>query len=90
MFNEAEKLIIENGIICPTCNVRGAKVSLTTTMVGVSTYTDLDGHNHEHDGNHCDANCTCLNGHKYSVQMINSCWCGWKQQPCQCQIRINK
>lgn len=79
MFNEAEKLIIENGIVCPECQTKGAKVSLCTTIAASNLFTDLDGHNHDHDSNYCDAECKCPQGHKWSVRFINSCWCGWKQ-----------
>ncbi len=90
MFNEAEKLIIENGIICPECKIRGARVGLCTTIAATFTFTDLDGHDHDHDSNYCDASCECPQGHKWSVRMINSCWCGWTQQNREEQWIFNK
>lgn len=79
MFNEVEKKIIETNIICPECNVKGAESGFTTTCMAVDSFTDQDGHYHVHNLNHCDGLMTCPQGHRWSVRMINSCWCGWAQ-----------
>lgn len=81
MFNEVEKLIIENSIICPECSSKGGtNVSITTTIMAVNAWEDEDRHNHEHDSNQATAGCTCKNGHKFNITLLNSCWCGWKQK----------
>lgn len=82
MFNDVEKLMLKNGIICPECNVKGLKdFGYSTTIAASDNFEDEDHHYHEHDGNQAEGFCICPNDHKFSVRLFNSCWCGWTQSP---------
>lgn len=91
MFNDVDVVIIEKCIVCSECNAKGAKLAgLTTTLAATGSYTDLNGHQHEHDTNHCDATVTCGNGHTNHIRLLNSCWCGWAQGNRQEYWKFNK
>lgn len=80
MFNEVDKLILKNGVICPTCCIKGLKdFGYTTTIAASNNFEDENGNYHEHDGNSADGRCECQNGHQFSIRLFNSCWCGWTQ-----------
>lgn len=80
MYNEVEQLILNNFVICPYCESKKVKTSgISTTIAAGGNYYDLDGHYHTHDTNYMHAKYKCINGHKFEIIPINSCWCGWRQ-----------
>ena len=78
--NKIEEASIAQNAVCPVCQVKGAKIQVTSTFLGIIPYFEPDGREHYHDRNQRLANLTCLNGHEHSIQIFNTCWCGWKQQ----------
>lgn len=91
MYNEVDRMILDNFVECPYCGSKDTECkSFTTTIAGAGIYTDLDGHEHEHDSNHISAYYKCNNGHEFPIRPFNSCWCGWKQSEQQwcCNISV--
>jgi hypothetical protein len=82
MFNEAELMIIKENVVCPECSAKGgSKVSYTTTLAAGHSFEDTNGHFHDHNTNTVQGDCSCKNGHRWSIRLFNSCWCGWTQSP---------
>lgn len=89
MYNEVDLLRLDRIVECSFC--RSSKVErqgLITTIATIHEFDAPDGH-HEHDGNHIEVSYVCGNGHKFTIQPINSCWCGWKQSiiPSKCKLK---
>lgn len=70
-------------MICPRCKKEGKK---SKVFVGVGSSTSLfyqpfydeDGELHYHDSNKTTTSYSCSNGHSWTEQIGNSCWCGWR------------
>jgi len=70
-------------MICPTCNVEGKTSRVTigrgsVTLVYSAPFYDEQGKFHKHDTNTHTQEYTCSNGHRWTEQSKNECWCGWK------------
>lgn len=90
MYNEVDRMILDNFVECPHCGSKDTEcISFTTTIMTAGTFTDLDGHDHEHDSNRISAHYKCGNGHDFPIRPLNSCWCGWNQnEQWECQIGV--
>ncbi len=87
MYNEIDLLRLDNMVECSFCgSQKNKRYGLTTTIAAAYEYDAPEGH-HEHDGNTIHASYICNNGHKFNIQPLNSCWCGWRQQPCMRLIK---
>ena len=87
MYNEAEKMILDSIVECSYCGASGKDIKflgLSTTIVASQNWEDENHNKHEHDNNCIDAHYECINGHKFKIKPINSCWCGWRQDPFAC------
>ena len=93
MYNEAERMVLDSIVECSYCGASGKDVrciGFTTTIVASNKFEDADHHNHEHDGNCIDARYNCINGHTFTIKPINSCWCGWRQDPFACRCVFDR
>lgn len=71
-------------IICETCQEQNVKSTVEEGMTSVTAmycapFFDEEGNRHVHDTNVQRTSFTCSNGHSFTKQNKNSCWCGWEQ-----------
>jgi len=70
---------------CPECQELELKSMVyskgsSSTLMGCMPYYDEDGKYHDHDVNTVTESFRCSNNHYFSKKILNSCWCGWKQE----------
>ena len=79
MYDEIDLLRLDNMIECSFCSSKKVeRISHATTIMSTGDFDAPDGH-HEHDLNIISMTYLCDNEHKFAIQPLNSCWCGWKQ-----------
>lgn len=72
-------------MICPEC-LRSNSISTiyesetTSTAAYFAPIYDENGKRHYHDLNRVLAHFYCSNGHRWSEELTNTCWCGWKSK----------
>lgn len=49
-------------------------------MMAFRTIKDKNGFYHYHDQNHAWQTWKCENGHTFTENYYNTCWCGWSNQ----------
>lgn len=93
MYNVVEQMILDSFVECSYCGAKGKDVKclgLITTIaaIGQGRRGAEERFNnkwlpygviHDHDGNCIDGAYECINGHKFAIKALNSCWCGWRQ-----------
>lgn len=63
---------------CPTCNdIQCQYLNGSKTLALSHQFYDMNGQFHNHDGNTETHHFRCSNGHFFTEEINNKCWCGW-------------
>lgn len=63
---------------CKICNEVNVRYLNGSKKLGLShQYYDMDGKFHNHDSNSETKHFVCSQGHYFSENYQNPCWCGW-------------
>jgi len=78
-------------MICPVCKKKGLSCIVSVhggsqTLIYSEPYYDEEENWHYHDPNTTTSNYSCSNGHRWSVTVGGSCWCGWKGKGTKMEI----
>lgn len=71
-------------IICAECKKLGLKSKVdvgvgTETLVYCAPFYDERGRCHQHDTNRYTTRYNCSNGHEWTENTREKCWCGWPE-----------